>query len=307
MFEFPEIITLGECMALAYPLEPVSLFQTNFLKLDMAGAESNLSIALARLGHRVRFITRVGLDPFGERIKAVLSDENVMTDGIIQDSRHPTGLFFREWLEDGRRRVYYYRKDSAASHLSEGDLKPEWFEGVKLLHLTGITPALSPNCLKACMKAIELARQNKLVISFDPNYRSPLWDTKTARQVLLPFMELVDMVLLGHEDGYALFDQKDDYSILQDTKKLGPKICILKMAERGALIHINDDFIEVPAYPIVKVIDPVGAGDGFDAGFISGYLRGWDIKTSVELGAKIGALAVTVMGDYHGYPLEQQI
>lgn len=307
MKQIAEVVTMGECMTLVYPDEPVSLTNSTCLRLDIAGAESNLSIALARLGHKVRLITRIGQDPFGERMGRILQDEGVIPDAILPDGDHPTGLFFREWLPDGQRRVFYYRKDSAASYINENDLKVEWFTGARFFHLTGITPALSASCHQACQKFIQLAKQANGIVSFDPNFRPRLWDAKTARKNLLPFLSNVDILLMGHEDGLALFETEADEPLLRAAASMGPRMIILKRAERGALALVEDEIIEVPAYRVEDVVDPVGAGDGFDAGFLAGLLRGWDIETAVQLGAKIGALAVTQMGDYHGYPLENQV
>ncbi len=297
-----QVVTLGECMALFYPGQPICLADASSLNLDIAGAETNLCISLARLGHTVRFISKIGKDPFGEKIKNILSQEGVVIDALIQDERAPTGIFFREWLPDGQRRVYYYRKGSAASTLSEIDVEPVFFNEVKLLHLTGITPALSEQCQMACHKAIELARQANASVSFDPNYRAPLWDPETARKVLLPFIRKADIVLMGHEDAFALFGRLEDEQLLESVAELGVPTCILKRAEKGALALANNQIITVPAFPVGKIMDPVGAGDGFDAGFLAGWLRGWSLERALALGAQIGALAVTVMGDYAGYP-----
>jgi 2-dehydro-3-deoxygluconokinase len=297
-----EVVTLGECMALFYPVEPIRLVDASNLHVDMAGAETNLCIALARLGHSVRFISKVGKDPFGEKIKKILTQEGVDIDSVTEDEKAPTGIFFREWLPDGQRRVYYYRKGSAASELNVSDIKPEYFNQVKLLHLTGITPALSEQCLKACYKAIDLARTARAVISFDPNYRAPLWDPETARKFLIPLIRKSNMVLMGHEDAHALFGKLSDVDLLKSVADLDIQICVLKRAEKGVLALADGKLIEIPAAPAGKIMDPVGAGDGFDAGFLSGWLRGWSLENSLKLGATIGAAAVSVMGDYDGYP-----
>lgn len=302
-----EVVTIGECMALVYPDEPIKLDEAVSLKLDMAGAESNLAIALARLNHHVRFISRLGKDPFGEMITNILKNEGVITDALLDSPGFPTGLFFREWLSDGQRRVYYYRKGSAASHLSPLDLREEWFSGTRVFHFTGITPALSTSCLNTCYRAIDLAKKHQVLISFDPNYRSPLWDHATAREVLIPLIQKSDILLLGHEDALALFDEGDDFQILNISSNLGPKIIIFKRAERGSIALIENEIIEVDACPVSSVLDPVGAGDGFDAGFLAGWLRGWGARRSLELAAKVGAMAVTTMGDYHGYPHNDQV
>ncbi len=297
-----QVITLGECMALFYPGQPIRLAEAAYLHLDIAGAETNLCIALARLGHTVRFVSKIGKDPFGEKIKKILQQEGVVIDAVIEDDCAPTGVFFREWLPDGQRRVYYYRKDSAASFLNESNMKPEYFDKVKILHVTGITPALSESCLSACNRAIELAKHAGAVVSFDPNYRAPLWDYDTARNVLIPLMRKSNIVLMGHEDAYALFGQLGERQLLETVGNLGVQICILKRAEKGAIALSDGKLIEVPAFPVEKILDPVGAGDGFDAGFLAGWLRGWSLEQALVLGAEIGASAVKVMGDYAGYP-----
>ena len=297
-----EVVTLGECMALFYPSQPIRLADASHLQVDIAGAETNLCIALSRLGHSVRFISRIGNDPFGEKIKSILTHEGVVIDSVIEDDHAPTGIFFREWLSDGQRRVYYYRKGSAASYLTETDIRSDYFFQAKILHLTGITPALSEQCLSACQKAIELAKNAGAVVSFDPNYRAPLWDPESARKVLIPLIHKANIVLMGHEDANALFGELEDEQFLHSVADLDVDICVLKRAEKGAIALADGRLVEVPAFPVEKIMDPVGAGDGFNAGFLAGWIRGWSLEKALALGAQIGAAAVTVMGDYDGYP-----
>ena len=199
-----EVVTLGECMAVLYPREPVTLDDADVLALDIGGAEANLSIGLSRLGHRARFISRVGDDPFGQRMRATLEREGVDTTYLATDAGAQTGVFFREWLPDGARRVYYYRAGSAASRLAPDDLRPAAFEGARIVHLTGITPALSASCAATVTRAIELAHAAGALVSFDPNYRPRLWDMPTARAALRPILEQTDILLMGHEDAQAV-------------------------------------------------------------------------------------------------------
>jgi 2-dehydro-3-deoxygluconokinase len=296
-----DVVTLGECMVLVYPTELVSLDESSRLVMDIAGAESNLCIGLSRLGHTARFISRVGNDPLGSLMRKILTREGVILDGLRIDSSAPTGVFFREHLPDGRRRVYYYRRGSAASHLGPGDLLWEHFCGARIVHITGITPALSESCAEACVKAIELAHRAGAVISFDPNYRAPLWDFSLARQALLPILAQADIVLMGHEDARALLDEEDELQSIKKAAQMGPKTVILKRAENGAWAWEGGRLHQVLAYPVKEVIDPVGAGDGFDAGFLAGWLRGYSVAECLRLGAHNGAAAVEVLGDYQGY------
>jgi len=304
-----EVITLGECMAVLYPTEPIPLDRAATLALDIAGAEANLAIGLSRLGHRVQFLGRVGADPFGQRIRLRLQAEGVDTSSLLTDIEAPTGVFFREWLPDGARRVFYYRRHSAASHLAPQDIAPETFAGVRVVHLTGITPALGASCAATVEHVIELAHAAGALVSFDPNYRAKLWDIETARKTLLPMMERADMLLIGHEDAEALFGidaeaegSRFEEDILQRGVAFGAQIVVLKRAERGVCARAGGAYSEIPAEIVSPVVDPVGAGDGFNAGFLSGWLRGASLESSLRLGARIGAAAVATLGDYAGYP-----
>ena len=302
-----DVVTLGECMALVYPQELIPLAESSLLRLDLAGAESNLCIGLSRLGFSTRFISRLGRDPLGEFIRNRLGDEGILTDALSIDKDAPTGVFFREHLPDGQRRVYYYRKNSAASRLSPEDLSITLFNGARLLHLTGITPALSPSCKDSCLEAIRYAKSTGLKISFDPNYRRQLWAEETARQILMPILQQSDFVLMGHEDSKAILEIESEKEALNYVAGLGVECVVMKRAERGALLLFDGSYIEVPANPVDKVVDPVGAGDGFDAGFLAGWLKGWSLEKCLDLGVLVGAKAVEVLGDYHGYPFATDV
>lgn len=289
-------------MVVLYPQEPIPLEQATTLGMDIAGTEANTAIGLSRLGHRVRFISRVGDDPFGQRMRRVLASEGVDTSALLTDPVAPTGIYFREWLPDGMRRVFYYRGGSAASRMGPADLSFAALTGARLLHLTGITPALSPSCAALVEHALDLAHGAGLLVSFDPNYRAKLWDRRTAQQVLLPLLARSDIVLMGHEDAQALFELEDDEQILRRVAASGPRVVVLKLAERGVRALAEGEFLAVPAEVAARVVDPVGAGDGFNAGFLAGWLRGDTLEKSLRLGARIGAAAVVQVGDYTGYP-----
>lgn len=301
----PEVMTFGECMAVLYPPDPVTIDAAPLLKWDIGGAEANCAIALARLGVSVRFHSRVGNDPFGRKIIATLSGEGVDTSTVSIDATRPTGVFFREWLADGARRVFYYRSGSAAAHMGPEDLQPAHVAGIRALHLTGITPALSERAAAACTHAIALAKAAGVMITFDPNFRPRLWSAEQARVVLTPLAAASDIMLMGHEDAAALFGAGDDEHYLQSAQQLGIKTIVLKRAERGAIALVDGIRYESDVVQAERVIDPVGAGDGFDAGFIAGRLRGKSIAESLHIGAIVGAGSVAHLGDYAGYPALQ--
>jgi 2-dehydro-3-deoxygluconokinase len=290
-------------MAVLYPSDPVTLDDARTLLLDIGGAEANLSVALCRLGHTARFISRVGDDPFGQRMRSTLAREGVDVSELRTNPDAPTGVFFREWLPDGARRVYYYRAGSAAARMAPEDLSAEQFAGARIVHLTGITPALSASCAGAVARAIELAQAAGALVSFDPNYRARLWRPEAAREALLPLLRQAEIILMGHEDAAAVLGTgEDDDAALRAGADLGARVVVLKCAERGAFALADGATIHVPAVPVERVVDPVGAGDGFDAGFLAGWLRGDSLEDSLRLGAHVGAASVAALGDYAGYP-----
>jgi 2-dehydro-3-deoxygluconokinase len=287
-------------MAVLYPPEPVEIEHSHTLLLDIGGAEANLAIRMQRLGHTARFISRVGDDPFGRRILNTLDEHGVDTAFVTVDPTNSTGLYFREWLPDGARKVYYYRTGSAACALTPADLPPAAFAGARIVHLTGITPALSPGCAATVARAIELAHLAGAQVSFDPNYRPRLWSESEARQALLPLISRIDILLMGHEDARAIFGTGEPGASMELAALLGPKTVVLKQAERGACALSGGRFIQVPAHPVEKIVDPVGAGDAFDAGFLAGLLRQYDLEAALNFGARLGAAAVGTLGDYAG-------
>ncbi len=293
-----EVVTLGETMALISPDEALTLDQATTLTLGIAGAESNLAILLRRFGHSIRFISRVGNDPFGQRIRATLAQEAIDITDIRIDDTAPTGVFFREWLPDGQRRVFYYRTGSAASRLTPDDLHPDVFSGTRLLHVTGITPALSPTCAATVERAIELAHAAGAFVSFDPNYRPTLWNPAKARDTLLPLIKKADILLIGHEDSQAIFGTDDEEKVIHAAIECGCKIVVLKQAERGACAWDGNTQVSVPAEHIEAAIDPVGAGDAFGAGFLAGWLSGGTLAEALSLGVRAGAATVMTVGDY---------
>jgi 2-dehydro-3-deoxygluconokinase len=297
----PSVVTMGECMVLFWPASDASLEEASSYERSFGGAEGNFAIALARLGVDVRWISRLGDDAFGRYIRRSLEAEGVeVTAGT--DREAPTAVFFKERVRTGPRRVVYYRKGSAAGRLSPADLAPALFRGARLLHVTGITPALSESCSAAVTAAVLHARSEGCLISVDPNVRPQLWSSlDRCRTQLRALIATADLVLLGDEDAAVLFPEYTEEDLPRALHALGPRTVVLKLGARGACAVSGDDEARVPVYP-VEVVDTVGAGDGFDGGFIAGLLRGLPLVRCLQLGARVGAAAVAVAGDWEGYP-----
>jgi 2-dehydro-3-deoxygluconokinase len=297
----PAVVTLGETMVLLHPPAGQNLETAPVLQRTIGGAESNLAVALARLGHSVRWISRLGADPFGAIIRETLRAEGVEVVAAFDDAA-PTAVFFKERATGAGRHVFYYRAGSAASSMSDEDVTPSLLAGARVLHVTGITPALSASCAKAVDRAIDLACEMGVTVTVDPNVRPQLWPSvDDARRVLGDLMARAGIVLLGHEDAAYLFPGLSSEDVLAAVNALGSRTVILKRGERGAMMLHAGTLTDCDAVP-VSVVDTVGAGDGFDAGFIAGMLRGESPERCLRFGIEIGAAAVTTAGDWEGYP-----
>jgi 2-dehydro-3-deoxygluconokinase len=298
----PDVVTLGETMALLSPRDVGPLRYVSDFHLRYGGAETNFATALVRLGISTAWVSRLGDDELGRYIAHNLRGEGVDVSRVTLDDEAPTGLYLKELSAVGETAVYYYRRGSAASRLSPADLDPGFIQSARWLHLTGITPALSETCHGAVTHALELARSAGLDVSFDPNLRLKLWTIERAREVLIPLIERSTVLLGGMEELAHILQVTEPDAAADWGLEAGLRLVAVKLGAEGALVATEDERRTVPAYEIPAVVDTIGAGDGFDAGFVAGQLNGWDPWRSAELGNAVGAHALMVHGDFEGYP-----
>jgi 2-dehydro-3-deoxygluconokinase len=303
-----EVITIGEPMALLVadhegPLEDIEHF-TKYV----AGAEVNFSIGMTRLGHSVTYITKLGQDPFGKYINKFLQQQNIKTPYVKFDDSNRTGMQLKAKVSVGDPEVFNFRKGSAASHLNLPDVEDIVWENVKHLHLTGIPPALSATCRSVTYKLIETAKENGVSISFDPNLRLQLWEDKEEMvQIINELASQSDIVLPGVNEGLLLMGSDDENAIADFYLNKGVSTVIVKLGEKGAFVKTKEDSFIVPGFKVEKVVDTVGAGDGFAVGVISGLLEGLSLNDAVRRGNAVGALAVMSPGDNDGLPNPDQL
>ena len=303
----PEVITLGEAMVLFSPQEPGSLKHVHSFSKRVGGAESNLAIALARLGHAVGWIGKVGRDPFGEFVLSTIRGEGVDVSQAIFADGLPTGIMFKEQAGFNETNVYYYRKESAASYLGPVNLHPEYFSTAKFLHITGITPALSGSCLETVKYALQLAKQYQIKVSLDPNVRLKLWSAEQAKSTLLSLLKQVDFCLPGQDEAYLLTGRQDPEEQADALLALGPTCVVVKLNDKRVYYKSASQAGVAPAFRVEEIVDTVGAGDGFAAGFLSGLLDGLDLPQAVQRGCAVGAFALRSKGDFEGYPTRREL
>jgi 2-dehydro-3-deoxygluconokinase len=308
----PNVVTLGECLVALVATSLGPLAEARSFERHVAGAEANVAVGLARLGHHPVFIGRVGADGFGTAIRRRLRGEGVQIECLRVDAAAPTGILVRERRALGPSEVGYYRSGSAGSLLEPADVDAatNLFRSAKWLHLTGITPALSASARSAVDRAVVLARESGLTVSLDINLRRKLWSEAEAAPILSKLAARADIVL-GSADEAALVTGSDPSAdpgeLAAALLALGPSMAVIKLGSDGALgLARGDEPVHEPGQA-TSLVDTIGAGDGFAAGFIAARLEGADLSRALEIGNACGAAATSVVGDLAGLPEREEL
>jgi 2-dehydro-3-deoxygluconokinase len=294
-----DVITIGETMVLGVPPRPGRLRHATSLELKIGGAESNLAIALSRLGLSAGWVGYLGDDEPGQLVLDRIRAEGVDTSQVCRIEERPTGLYLREQIGTDVR-VYYYRLGSAASTMQRDAFDADYFSDARFVHLTGITPALSEDCRAFVLWAAREARASGARVSFDVNYRSKLWETGRAREFVEEILPDLDLLFVGDEEARALWG-RDDETLVRELAGKGPEEVVLKRGGMGSLGLVGDEVLEHPSFDAAEV-DPVGAGDAFAAGYLAGHLWALPAKERLRLANAMGAMSVATLGDYEGLP-----
>ncbi|MFJ1792537.1 sugar kinase [Kitasatospora griseola] len=303
-------VCLGESMAVLLPDRPGPFEAVGAFRPSVGGAESNVAAALAGLGVPTAWISRVGADGFGRRLTGDLAAAGVDVSAVAVDPHRPTGVYLKETggsdlphdLGPGRSRLHYYRTGSAASALSPALLDDPaaaaLLDRAPLLHLTGITPALSDDCLELVRALLARRRPGRLV-SFDLNWRPALWRRRDP-SVLPALLDAADVLLLGADEAEDAFGTGDPTAL----RKRFPTPSVLVVKDSGHLVTALDregGSVTEPALQ-VEVVEPTGAGDAFAAGYLAGTLRGLDQRSRLRLGHLAAASALTAPADHGTLP-----
>ncbi|MFE5663617.1 sugar kinase [Streptomyces niveus] len=295
-----EVVCLGESMVTFLPSHPGRLADVPAFTRTIGGAESNVACALAAAGHPVKWISRVGADGFGDHLVEAIGAYGVDTSAVRRDADgRPTGIYFRTATDRSTtaHEVAYYRAGSAASAMSPGTMdRADLFSG-RVLHLSGITAALSDDCL-ALMRELAERRPGRPLLSFDVNHRPALWRDDSGPDVLLAIARGADLVFVGDDEAAQLWDLHSPQAIRAALPE--PAVLVVKAGADGATAFVREDGTDtvtsVPALA-VDVVAPVGAGDAFAAGFLSATLRGLPTGARLRHGHLMAAAVLTDAGD----------
>jgi 2-dehydro-3-deoxygluconokinase len=294
-----ELVTLGETMGLIAQDGVGHVHNGEAMTFRIGGSESNVAIGVRRLGVPSTWIGRLGDDPPGRLIRRELRAEGVEVVAIADPAA--TGLMTRWRPTAGRGRVTYHRRESAGSHLRASDLPEELVGRAAVLHGTGITLALGPGPAGALTRAIAVARDAGAVVSFDVNYRRALWSEDDAAAAVTAVLADCDVVFAGLDEARILTGHTDASEAAGALEALGPRQVLITLGPQGCLARIDGTAFDAPA-PVVTVVDTVGAGDAFVAGYLAELIAGEPPAQRLATAVMAGALAVTAPGDWEGMP-----
>ncbi|GLI27747.1 sugar kinase [Agromyces rhizosphaerae] len=298
------VLTIGEGLAVLRARDIGSLATVGELVVGTGGAEGNVAIGLARLGTPVTWLGRVGADDLGRRVVRELRAEGVDVVAPV-DAGAPTGLLVKSTPAAGRTDVAYYRAGSAGSRLEASDLDAVDVSEYALVHVTGITPALSASASDAVDALVARAVAAGVPVSFDVNHRSSLWtDADAAAERYRALAAQASVVFAGDDEAALLVGPGSPEELAERVSALGPAEVVIKLGAEGALARATaperaPEVVQRAAVQ-VEVVDTVGAGDAFVAGYLAERVAGLPLARRLQTAVRTGAAACTHPGDWEG-------
>jgi 2-dehydro-3-deoxygluconokinase len=287
-----DLIALGETMVAFTPPAGESLREAERVLVDHAGAESNTCVGLARLGLKAAWVSRLGVDPAGDRIIDALEAEGVGVAWVRRDPLRPSGLMIKE-----RGTVRYYRTGSAASALSPEDLDPVPMASARAVLVTGVTALIGADPHAAGLALLSRATGLRIV---DPNLRLGLWGSDRRAELVRAFVDRADVVLGGAAELRELVMDADDETVARRTAERGPREVIVR--GKRAVGVLRDGLWRTIDVVRSEAVDPIGAGDAFNAGYLSVRLRDGSIDDALRAGVRCGAAVTTAPSDTSAFP-----
>lgn len=299
-----DVVTFGESMG---SIRAAGLLRHGgAMNMSLAGAETNVAIGLARLGHSVRWAGRVGADDVGSFVIRTLRSEGIDTETVTLDADRATGILLVEKRVADLSRVAYYRAFSAGSAVETADIAESFDESTRILHITGITPALSASACEATLWAARRARELGVLVSFDVNYRGALWGRDAASAVLTEIAALANVVFASDDELHMIAEGADEASQVRSLQAAGVREIVVTRGGAGSAAFTADESATTTARR-VPVVDTIGAGDAFTAGYLSAVLDGLDLAARLDRGAVLGAFAVSASGDWEALPRRDEL
>ena len=302
-----DVVSIGESLGLLVANAHGRLQQVGTMSLGFGGAESNVAIGVARLGGTSAWVGRLGTDALSDLIIRELRAETVSVHAA-RDAVKPTAMMIKERPRPGRSRITFYRDGLAGSRLEASDIPAETIANSTVLHITGITPALGRSAYDAIDHAIDLADRYGTLISFDINHRARLWGAdSSARDTYRRLAPHADVIFAGEDEAYLLTGVPAGPGQLEALRELGTCDAVIKQGDRGAEAMSADGHTCQRSSVTVPIVDTVGAGDAFVAGWLMEWVNGATMTERMETAVACGAAACTAGGDWESLPTREEI
>lgn len=300
------VLTIGDAMITFNPQNTGPLRFVQDFSRSVGGAELNFAVGCARLQLKSTWVSRLGNDEFGKVIYNFARGEGIQVQHVKLVDGFPTSVNFKETQESGANRTFYYRYNTPIAALTPEQITDALLDGVSLVHITGVFLAILPKNIDIIMCLLIRAQAKKIPISFDPNLRLKLWTIEEARAVFEKIYPFVDILLTGREELELLLPTIDHHSLENFVERFAIQELVIKDGINGSKLLVNGGWYEQPAFK-VRAVDTVGAGDGFDAGYIYSYLHHYQPEKKLQFANAVGAFVTTVVGDNEGLPELEQV
>jgi sugar/nucleoside kinase (ribokinase family) len=295
-----DVLTVGEALACFTPVD-ARLGGSGQFRASLGGAEFNTAVGLARLGSTVSWCSRLGGDPFGDAILARAETEGISTSLVSRDQQSPTAIMFKDRSSPHQTTTFYYRHDSAASRLSTQDLSDDHVRAARHIHMTGISMWIGARPKALVWKVLRAAKEAGISVSFDPNFRPQLASLEEMLLTIVEVLPFVTTFLCNQSEAAAITGRLEPLDAAAELSRRGPSAVVVKRGAEGVVAVVNGQTYTAPAWP-VEPVDPVGAGDAFNAGWIHSQLAGLDPTRSLELSSFVAAQVVSHETDHDGFP-----
>ncbi|MFP3238355.1 MAG: bifunctional 2-dehydro-3-deoxygluconokinase/2-dehydro-3-deoxygalactonokinase [Caldivirga sp.] len=305
-----DLVALGEPLVQFNAVTEGPLRHVTYFEKHSAGSEANVCVAVSRLGLRSGLITRLGSDEFGLFIYEWLRGQGVDVSRVKFDPERPTGIYFvqRSYPIPGVSTVLYYRRGSAASAMTPGDLDEDYIASSRVFHTTSITMAISDSARETVIRGMEMANRHNVMVSFDVNIRRLLWPSlEEAVKAVEGVLKMVNVLFLDENEAELLFGTREPKVVFKEAEgRFGISRVVLKMGLRGSMAKWDGEVVEAKAFQ-VPVKDPIGAGDAYAGVFLASILKGHPPSRSILRASAAAAMVVMVRGDEENLPREADL
>ncbi len=300
------VFTLGDALITFNPTEKGPLRYVPSFNRKVGGAELNFAIGCARLGLQTKWVSRLGGDEFGRVIYNFARGEGIDMSDVQFAEGYPSSLNFKEVREDGSGKTFYYRYQSPILSLTPEEITEEMFQGIELVHLTGVFLAIDPKNLAITKRVLEIAVDKAIKVSFDPNIRLKLWTIEQAKAAYFEILPAVDILLTGLDEIELIVGQSTESVLETFAHEYAISDLVIKDGPNGSKLFKNGEWHRKEALDVIPV-DTVGAGDGFDAGYVFSVLHDYSPEESLVFSNAVGGLVTTVSGDNEGLPYLEEV